>query len=108
MGFGHAASHQNWVGACEAFSRGQTSTLAPQLSGSVHPTVVREPKSEHLWQAYGGTADPAVEDVEVFTDQALWRIESWEGCAKGGYWIRPGCDGLLFSTGSTVGDDVYP
>lgn len=95
-------SHASWVHATTSLSTGGTTSL------SLPSPAIREPEAEYPWQFYTGSAEPGVEDQEVFKDHALWAVESWEGSAKGSLWIRPGCDGLLLTVGDgSVRDDVY-
>ena len=44
----------------------------------------------------------------MHTKYALHAIESYEGGAKGGLWVRPSCDGMTVSLNhDDVRDDEY-
>ncbi|KAK4704860.1 hypothetical protein P7C70_g1345, partial [Phenoliferia sp. Uapishka_3] len=101
VGFGHMISHASWVHSMKAFQANATTSLP------VLPTV-RAPKPKHLWQHFSGTPVAGQEDKEVFKDYALQGIESWEGGAKGGFWVRPAADGMTIKFGGEkCRDDLY-
>lgn len=46
----------------------------------------------------------------MFKEHALQAIESWEGGAKGGFWVRPAADGLTIKFGGEeerARDDLF-
>lgn len=89
------------MNATTAFSAGETTSL-PVLASE------RAPKPEHMWQHFCGSPVPGVEDMNVFREHALQGIESWEGGAKGGFWVRPAVDGMSIRFGGERGgDDFY-
>lgn len=103
VGFGHMTSHACWVNTCTLFSSGARSSL-PSDPAVRLPVV----GPNERWKVSCGTPVAGEEDWAVHADYALRAIESWEGGAKGGLWVRPGCDGLTIKVGEEgVSDDVY-
>lgn len=76
---------------------------------SVDPAV-RLPllPAEERWKAQAGTEVPGKEDWDMHANYALHAIESYEGQALGGLWVRPSCDGMTVSLNhGDVRDDEY-